>query len=121
MSRESASVQFEGITDDTVSSDCHSGLSFENPIAIDFEIEEALARENDMNEREKVSMSRTSNSMEESCRPKKNKIKYRPYGEWAVILTVIVVIWGLLIVPNVYYRTLQVRGDNTSMKRPHYS
>ena len=98
MSCESTSVHFEGITDGDggdVSGDC--ALSTENPIAIDVEIPEAGDKA-------------SSISMEESCRPKKtSKIKLKTCCEWAVIITVIVVIWGLLALPTVYYHTFQVR------------
>ena len=82
-------------------------LTFKNPFAIDFEIREVLARENDENDREKAAVTRTSNTMEESCRP--NKFKFRAYAEWAVISTVIAVIWGLLTLPTIFYYIQQVQ------------
>ena len=89
-------------------SDVHS-LSITNPLAIDFEIREELAREKDDNEREKAAVITTSNTVEESCRPKKNKFKFTTCCEWAVIGTVIAVMWGLLMLPTIYYRTPQVQ------------
>ena len=98
MSHESTSVHFEGITDGDggdVSGDC--ALSTENPIAIDFEIPEAGDKA-------------SSICMEDICRPKKtSKFKFKTCCEWAVILTVIAVIWGLLIFLAIFYRTFQVR------------
>ena len=84
-------------------------LSITNQIAIDFGIRKVLARENGENKREKAAVTslRTSNTTEESCRPK--KFKFRTCGKWAVIGTVIAVIWGLLTLPTIYYRTPQVQ------------
>ena len=82
-------------------------LSFTNPVAIDFEIQAALAREN---EREKAAMTRTSNTMEESYRTKKrSKFNFKTCCEWAVIGTVIAVVWGLLMLPTIYYQIPQVQ------------
>ena len=97
-------------------SGAHS-LSFKNPLAIDFEIREALERENAENDRERAAMTTTSNSTEESSSPKKaSKFKSRRCGEWAVILTVIVVIWGLLTLPTIYYRALKNATRNGSVQ-----
>ena len=90
-------------------SDAHS-LSITNPVAIEFEIREALAREKDENDSEKEAMTITSNTMEASCRSKKtNKFNFKTCGEWAVIGTVIAVIWGLLMLPTIYYPQVQWR------------
>ena len=97
-------------------SGAHS-LSFNNPVAIvhNFEIQVALTGENDENQREKAAMTslRASNATvpKKTWRPKKtDKIELKTCScEWAVILTVIAVIWGLLALPTVYYRTLQVQ------------
>ena len=96
-------------------SDAHS-LTFKKPVAINFESREVLARENDENDREKAAVTTTSNTMEENCRTKKNKFKFRTCCEWAVIGTVILVIWGLLTLPTIYYRTPQVQWRSYCVK-----
>ena len=84
-----------------------------NPVANDLEIREALGREN---EREKATTTTASNIVEKSCRP-----KFKTCCEWAVICTVIAVIWGLLALPIVYYRTLQVHAVGVvSVRRLHH-
>ena len=85
-------------------------LAFENPDANDFEFREETARDSDENKAEKADVTRSSSSStEESCRPKKtHKFKLKTCCEWAVIGTVIVVLWGLLIFLAIFYRTFQV-------------
>ena len=81
-------------------------LSFENPVAINFEIQEELARDD-----EKASENATSNTnvtVQAIFLPKKTDNKFKIYCEWAVICTVIVVIWGLLTLPTIYYHMPQV-------------
>ena len=79
-------------------------LSFENPVAINFEIQEELARDD-----EKASEDATSNTVTVRFLPKKTDNKFKIYCEWAVICTVIVVIWGLLTLPTIYYHMPQVQ------------
>ena len=72
-------------------SGAHS-LTFTNPATIDL----------DENKGEKAAMT--------SCKPKKtNKFNSRTCCEWAVVGTVIAVIWGLLMLPTIYYPQVQWR------------
>ena len=107
MSRQSASVHFEGVTDgehphdgaDVSGDHC---LSFENPIAIEIEIREELARE-DEEERGGAAVNRNSLTSLTVRAKKANKSKTN-----AVICTVIAVIWGLLTLPTIYFHMPQV-------------
>lgn len=108
MSREcatSATVRFEGIADgDGGDASGNSGLLF----TIDNENREELARKGE-EERGEAAMNRISScSSITMLRPKKTK-ESMSYGEQAVICTVIVVIWGLLTLPTIYFHMPQVR------------
>ena len=83
------------------------GLSFENPMAVDSETQEQLA-EGDEEGRGEATRNRISSSSFTTLRPKKRS-KSKPYVEWAVIGTVIVVIWGLLTLPSIYFHMPQVK------------
>ena len=84
-----------------------ASLSLENPVAINFEIQEELAKD-DEKRSENADLKATSSTVQASCLPQKTD-KFKIYCEWAVICTVIVVIWGLLTLPTVYYHIPQVK------------
>ena len=85
------------------SSGDHS-LSLENPAAATFEIQESMARDD---KKGIVALNRASRSSVPVEKLKRGG-RFKAYCEWAVICTVIVVIWGLLTLPTIYYYVPQV-------------
>ena len=113
MSRERASIPYFKEFPVGEHPDDRSGryrLAFANPVATSFDIKEELAAD-DEQRREKAGWKgncNTSITVQASCGRKKID-KFKIYGEWAVICTVIVVIWGLLTLPTIYYHMPQVQ------------
>ena len=99
-----------------------SSLSFKNPVVVDCEFREDLEMFGDSEKSKrditKVDIARSSSSsMEESFTPKKtHKFKFKTCCEWAVIGTVIAMLWGILILLCILYRTFEVQGGNVCVK-----
>ena len=85
------------------------GISLENPAAITFEIQASVDTDDEKGVNiVHVASNRASHTPGIAMEEPKRGGKFEAYCEGAVICTVIIVIWGLLTLPTIYYHMPQV-------------